>query len=145
MRHLAPRANWKGYLKLSLVSCAVNLYPASSTSSRVSFNTINRKTGNKVKRQFIDAETGEVVENDDQAKGYPVAKDSYLLVGEDELDKIQIESTHTIDIDKFVPRAEIDPRYYDAPDYVAPSERVAEEAFAIIRDAMRADAPRHYK
>ena len=134
---MAPRADWKGYLKLSLVSCAVNLYPASSTSSRVSFNTINRKTGNKVKRQFVDAESGEVVENEDQAKGYPVAKDSYLLVGDDELDKIQIESTHTIEIEKFVPRAEIDPRYYDAPYYIAPSERVAEEAFAIIRDAMR--------
>src|SRR5208337_4101638 len=105
------------------------------TSSRVSFNTINRKTGNKVKRQFVDAETGEVVENDDQAKGYPVAKDSYLLVDDDELDQIQIESTHTIDIEKFVPRAEIDPRYYDAPYYIAPGERVG--AFAIIRDAMR--------
>ena len=134
---MAPRANWKGYLKLSLVSCAVNLYPASSTSSRVSFNTINRKTGNKVKRQFVDAETGDVVENEDQGKGFPVAKDSYLLIDDDELDKIQIESTHTIDIDKFVPRAEIDPRYHDAPYYVAPSERVGEEAFAIIRDAMR--------
>ena len=134
---MAPRANWKGYLKLSLVSCAVNLYPASSTSSRVSFNTINRKTGNKVKRQFVDAETGDVVENEDQAKGYPVAKNSYLLVDDDELDKIQIESTHTIDIEKFVPRAEIDPRYYDAPYYIAPGERVGEEAFAIIRDAMR--------
>ncbi|HKN29012.1 MAG TPA: Ku protein [Roseiarcus sp.] len=134
---MAPRANWKGYLKLSLVSCAVNLYPASSTSSRVSFNIIKRKTGNKVKRQFVDAETGDVVENENQAKGYPVAKDSYLLVDDDELDKIQIESTHTIDIDKFVPRAEIDPRYYDAPYYIAPSERVGEEAFAIIRDAMR--------
>jgi DNA end-binding protein Ku len=134
---MAPRANWKGYLKLSLVSCAVNLYPASSTSSRISFNTINRKTGNKVKRQFVDAETGEAVENEDQAKGYPVAKNDYLLIDDEELDKIQIESTHTIDIEKFVPRAEIDPRYYDAPYYIAPSERVAEEAFAIIRDAMR--------
>ena len=134
---MAPRASWKGYLKLSLVSCAVNLYPASSSSSRVSFNTINRKTGNRVKRQFVDAETGEVVENEDQAKGYPVAKDSYLLVDDEELDKIQIESTHTIDIEKFVPRSEIDPRYLEAPYYIAPSERVAEEAFAIIRDAMR--------
>ena len=134
---MAPRANWKGYLKLSLVSCAVNLYPASSSSSRVSFNTINRKTGNKVKRQFIDSETGEVVENEDQAKGYPVAKDSYLLIDDEELDTIQIESTHTIDIEKFVPRSEIDPRYLEAPYYIAPSERVAEEAFAIIRDAMR--------
>jgi DNA end-binding protein Ku len=134
---MAPRATWKGYLKLSLVSCAVNVYPASSSSSRVSFNTINRKTGNKVKRQFVDAETGEVVENEDQAKGYPVAKDSYLLVEDEELDKIQIESSHTIDIEKFAPRSEIDPRYLEAPYYIAPSERVAEEAFAIIRDAMR--------
>ncbi|MBV8566357.1 MAG: Ku protein [Methylobacteriaceae bacterium] len=134
---MAPRANWKGYLKLSLVSCAVNLYPASSSSSRVSFSTINRKTGNKVKRQFIDSETGEVVESDDQAKGYAVAKNTYMLVEDEDLDKIQIESTHTIEIEKFVPRSEIDPRYLDAPYYLAPSERVAEEAFAIIRDAMR--------
>jgi DNA end-binding protein Ku len=133
---MAPRATWKGYLKLSLVSCAVNLYPASSSSSRVSFNTINRKTGHKVKRQFVDAETGEVVENEDQAKGYPVAKDSFLLIDDEELDKIEIESTHTIDIEKFVPRSEVDPRYLEAPYYIAPSERVAEEAFAIIRDAM---------
>ena len=134
---MAPRANWKGYLKLSLVSCAVNLYPASSASSRISFNTINRKTGHKVKRQFVDAETGEVVENEDQAKGYAVAKDSYLIVDDAELDAIQIESTHTIDIEKFVPRSEIDSRYFDAPYYIAPNERVGEEAFAIIRDAMR--------
>jgi DNA end-binding protein Ku len=134
---MAPRANWKGYLKLSLVSCAVSLYPASSSSSRVSFNTINRKTGNKVKRQFVDAETGDVVESDDQAKGYPVSKDSYMLVEDDELEAIQIESTHTIDIEKFVPRAEIDPRYLESPYYIAPNERVAEEAFAVIRDAMR--------
>jgi DNA end-binding protein Ku len=134
---MAPRATWKGYLKLSLVSCAVNLYPASSSSSRVSFNTLNRKTGHRVKRQFVDAETGEVVENEDQVKGYPVAKDSFLQVDDEELDKIEIESTHTIDIEKFVPRSEVDPRYLEAPYYIAPSERVAEEAFAIIRDAMR--------
>jgi len=134
---MAPRASWKGYLKLSLVSCAVNLYPAASSSSRVAFNTINRKTGHKVKRQFVDAETGEVVEPDDQAKGYPIGKDSFIIVDDGELDAIQLESTHTIDIEKFVPRAEVDERYLEAPYYIAPSERVAEEAFAIIRDAMR--------
>ncbi len=134
---MAPRASWKGYLKLSLVSCAVNLYPASSSSSRVAFNTINRKTGNKVKRQFVDAVTGDVVENEDQAKGYPVAKDEFVLIDDDELDKIQIESNHTVEIEKFVPRAEIDPRYLEAPYYIAPGERVAEEAFSIIREAMR--------
>ncbi len=134
---MAPRTSWKGYLKLSLVSCAVNLYPASSSSSRVAFNTINRKTGNKVKRQFVDAVTGDVVENEDQAKGYPVAKDAFVLIDDDELDKIQIESNHTVEIEKFVPRSEIDPRYLEAPYYIAPGERVAEEAFSIIRDAMR--------
>ena len=134
---MAPRASWKGYLKLSLVTCAVNLYPASSTSSRVSFTTINRKTGHKVKRQFVDAETGEVVEGEDQGKGYPVGKDSYLLIEDDELDRLQLESSHTIEIDKFVPRSEIDDRYLETPYYIAPGERVAEEAFAIIRDAMR--------
>ncbi len=134
---MAPRASWKGYLKLSLVSCAVNLYPASSSSSRVSFNTINRKTGNKLKRQFVDAVTGDVVENEDQAKGFPVASDTYVLIDDEELDKIQIESNHTVEIEKFVPRSEIDPRYLESPYYVAPGERVAEEAFSIIRDAMR--------
>ncbi len=135
---MAPRANWKGYLKLSLVSCAVNLYPASSSSSRVSFNTINRKTGVKVKRrQFVDGANGEVVEPEDQVKGYAIAKDTYMIVEDDELDAVQIESTHTIDIEKFVPRSEIDPRYFEAPYYIAPNERVGEEAFAIIREAMR--------
>ncbi len=133
---MAPRASWKGYLKLSLVSCAVNLYPASTSSSRVAFNTINRKTGNKVKRQFVDAVSGEAVETGDQAKGYPVANDTYVLVDDEELDKIQIESNHTVEIEKFVPRSEIDPRYLEAPYYIAPGERVAEEAFSIIRDAM---------
>jgi DNA end-binding protein Ku len=133
---MAPRANWKGYLKLSLVSCAVNLYPASSSSSRVSFNTINRKTGNRVKRQFVDAVTGEVVDTPDQAKGYEVDKNTFMLIEDEELDAVQIESTHTIDIEKFVPRAEVDSRYLDAPYYLAPNERVAEEAFSIIRQAM---------
>jgi DNA end-binding protein Ku len=133
---MAPRANWKGYLKLSLVSCAVSLYPASSSASRVSFNTINRKTGNRVKRQLVDAETGDVVEDEDQVKGYPVTKDSYVLVEDEELEAIKIESTHTLEIEKFVARTEIDPRYLEAPYYIAPNERVAEEAFAVIREAM---------
>jgi DNA end-binding protein Ku len=134
---MAPRPSWKGYLKLSLVSCAVHLFPASSSSSRIAFNTINRKTGNRVKRQLVDAETGEVVENEDQAKGYPVSSDTYVLVEDEELDKIKIETDHTVEIEKFVPRSEIDPRYLEAPYYIAPGERVAEEAFSIIRDAMR--------
>ena len=134
---MAPRANWKGYLKLSLVSCAVNLYPASSSTARVSFNMVNRKTGNKLKRQLIDSVTEEVVDAEDQAKGYAIGKDSYMLMDDEDFDTIEIESTHTIDIEKFVPRAEVDSRYLDAPYYIAPNERVAEEAFAVIRDAMR--------
>ena len=133
---MAPRANWKGYLKLSLVSCAVALYPASSTSSRVSFNTLNRKTGNKVRRIYVDAETGEEVGPEDQAKGYPVSKTDFVVVTDEELDAVKIESSHTVDIEKFVPRSQIDPRYMDAPYYIAPDDRVAQEAYAVIRDAM---------
>ena len=134
---MAPRANWKGYLKLSLVSCPVALYPASSTSSRISFNTLNRDTGNKVKRVYIDPETGEEVPSDQQVKGYAIGKHNFLTVEDEELDKVQIESSHTIEIEKFVPREEIDPRYMEAPYYIAPDDRVAQEAFAVIREAMR--------
>jgi DNA end-binding protein Ku len=134
---MAVRANWKGYLKLSLVACAVALYPASSSSSRVRFNTLNRKTGNKVKRQFVDPETDEPVETKDQVKGYATGKNSYLLIEEEDLDQIRIESTHTIDIESFVDRAEVDERYFEAPYYIAPEDKVAQEAFAVIRDAMR--------
>jgi DNA end-binding protein Ku len=134
---MAPRANWKGYLKLSLVSCAVALYPATSSSARVRFHTLNRSTGNRVKRQFIDPDTGEPVESDDQVKGYEVAKGSYIFVEDDELETIRIESTHTIDIESFVPREQVDERYLETPYYIAPDDKVAQEAFAVIRDAMR--------
>jgi len=134
---MAPRANWKGYLKLSLVSCAVALYPATSSSERVRFHTLNRETGNRVKRQFIDAETGEVVESDEQVKGYEIGKGSFIVMEEEELEAIRIESTHTIDIESFVPRDQVDERYLDTPYYIAPDDKVAQEAFAVIRDAMQ--------
>jgi DNA end-binding protein Ku len=134
---MAPRAYWKGYLKLSLVSCPIALYPASSSSERVSFNRINAKTGNRLKQQMVDAESGEPVERDDMKRGYEYAKGQYLLVEDDELDKIKIESTHTIDIDSFVPRAEIDDRYLASPYYLAPTDQVGQEAFSVIRDVMR--------
>jgi DNA end-binding protein Ku len=134
---MAPRANWKGYLKLSLVSCAVALYPATSSSARVRFHTINRETGNRVKRQFIDPVTEEPVESDQQVKGYEVAKGSYIHIEDEELDAIRIESTHTIDIESFVQRDQVDERYLEAPYYIAPDDKVAQEAFAVIRDAMR--------
>ena len=112
---MAPRANWNGYLKLSLVSCAIALYPASSTSTRISFNTINRKTGNKVRRIYIDPTTGEEVTGEDQVKGYAVSKNSFVLIEDEDLDALKIESSHAIDIGTFVPRNQIDPRYMDVP------------------------------
>ena len=134
---MAPRAYWKGYLKLSLVSCPIALYPATSSSERVSFHRINKKTGNRLKQLNVDAESGEPVDKEDVGRGYEIAKGQYLQVEDEELEKIQIESTHTIEIDRFVPRTEIDDRYLDAPYYLAPTDQVGQEAFAVIRDAIR--------
>ena len=134
---MAPRPNWKRYLKLSLVSCPVALYPAATTSERIRFNTLNRKTGNRVKRQFVDAETNEVVDSDDQVKGYEIARGQYMMVEDDELSAIALESTHTINIESFAPRSSIDKRYLDNPYYIAPDDRVGQEAFAVIRETMR--------
>src|SRR5262245_49461004 len=134
---MAPRAYWKGYLKLSLVSCPIALYPASSSSERVSFNRINIKTGNRLKQQMVDAESGEPVSKEDTGRGYEYAKGQYLLVEDDELEKIRIESTQTIEIDSFVPRAEVDDRYLSNPYYLSPTDQVGQEAFTVIRDAMR--------
>ena len=136
---MAPRPNWKGYLKLSLVSCPVALYPATTTSERVSFRTLNRETGNRVRRQFVDDQTGKPVATEDQAKGYEVAKGEYLMLEDDELKAVTIESNHTINIERFVPSADIDTLYLDTPYYLAPTDRVGEEAFAVIREAMRAE------
>src|SRR6478752_10552992 len=133
---MAPRANWKGYLRLSLVSCPIALYPASSLSEKVSFNRINRKTGNRLKQQNVDSETGEVVPREDIARGYEVGKGKYLVVEDEEFEAIQIESTRTIDIDQFVPKSEIDERYIDSPYYIAPDSQVGQDAFAVIRDTI---------
>ena len=135
---MAPRAYWKGYLKLSLVSCPIALYPASSTSEKVSFHRINRQTGNRLKQLLVDSETEEPVNKEDITRGYEVGKREYIEVEDEELEKIQIESTHTIDIDRFVPRDEIDDRYLNAPYYIAPNDKVGQEAFAVIRDAIKA-------
>lgn len=134
---MAFRASWKGYLKLSLVSCAVQLFPATTTKERVTFNLLNRETGNRLRRQLVDAETGDVVESDEQVKGYEIGKRQYVQVEEEEIQSVAIESTHTIDIESFVPRAEIDDVYLDTPYYLTPDGRVAEEAFSVIREAMR--------
>ena len=134
---MAPRANWKGYLRLSLVSCPIALYPASSLSEKVSFNRVNRKTGNRLKQQNVDSETGEVVPREDVARGYEIAKGQYLIVEDEELEAVQIESTRTIDIDQFVPKNEIDERYIESPYYIAPDGQVGQDAFAVIRDTIR--------
>jgi DNA end-binding protein Ku len=134
---MAPRANWKGYLKLSLVSCEIALYPASSASERVRFNRLNRQTGNRLKQLMVDAGTDEPVDREDQIKGYQVGKNSYVQVKDDELDAIKIESTHTIDVESFVKIDEVDKRYLDTPYYIAPEGKVGIEAFTVIRDAMR--------
>jgi DNA end-binding protein Ku len=135
---MAPRANWKGFLKLSLVSCSIGLVQATSSGERVRFNIINRETGNRVRYRQIDAETGEDVPEEDRIKGYKVADGSYVLLEPEELDEMALESTHTIAIESFVPRKEIDEIYLDTPYYLFPDDVVGVEAFAVIRDAMRA-------
>jgi DNA end-binding protein Ku len=132
-----PRPYWKGYLKLSLVSCPIALYTATSSGERVAFRQINKKTGNRLRQQLIDEETGEPIDPDDKGRGYEVDKGVYLRVEDDEIEAIAIESSHTIDIDSFVPKSEIDERYVDSPYYLIPENKVALEAFAVIRDAMR--------
>src|SRR6202043_740906 len=127
-RPMATRASWKGYLKLVLVSCPLALYPAASSSERVSFNRINKKTGNRLKQQLVDAETGETVEKEDIGRGYEIGKGQYLRVEDEEIEKIRIESSHTISIETFVPRTEIDDRYIDDPYYIAPTDQVGQEA-----------------
>ena len=134
---MAPRPYWKGYLKLSLVSCSIALFPATSSTEKVSFNQINTHTGNRVRYKKVDAETGDEVELGDIIKGYQVEKGVYVTVDNDELEALQVESNHTIEIEKFVPLSEIDERYFDAPYYVAPNDEVGVEAFAVIREAMK--------
>ena len=136
---MAPsRPYWKGYLKLSLVSCPIALYTATASSERVTFRQINKRTGNRLRQQLVDEETGEPVEAADKGRGYEVDKGVYLRVEDEELDAIAIESSHTIDIDHFVPKSQIDERYVDSPYYLVPENKVAIEAFVVIRDAMRA-------
>jgi DNA end-binding protein Ku len=134
---MPPRPNWKGYLKLSLVSCPIALYPATSGSERVSFRQVNKQTGNRLKQQLVDSVTDEPVGPEDKGRGYEVGKNQFLMVEDEELEAIEIESTRTIEIDTFVPREQIDDRYIDAPYYIAPTDTVGQEAFAVIREAMR--------
>ena len=135
---MAPRANWKGYLRLSLVTCPVALFPATSESEKVSFNQINKRTGHRIKYQRVDAETGEDVDNEDIVKGYKVDADTYIEVTKDELDNIALELNRTIDIDQFVPRDEIDDLYVVRPYYLVPDGKVGHDAYAVIRETIKA-------
>jgi DNA end-binding protein Ku len=133
---MAPRAQWKGYLRLSLVSCPIALYPASSSREKIHFNQINKNTGHRIRIVKIDAETGDQVQNDDIVKGYKVDADKYVEMTPEELEAVQVESTRTIDIEQFVPRSEIDDLYIADPYYVVPDGKVGAQAFAVIRDAI---------
>jgi DNA end-binding protein Ku len=132
---VAARPYWRGYLKLSLVSCPIALYPAASSSERIAFRQINKKTGNRLRQQLVDDVTP--VESEDKAKGYEYAKNTYLVIDDEELEALRIDSSQTIEIDRFVPRAQIDERYLESPYYIIPDDKVGQEAFAVVREAMR--------
>ncbi|SDA97530.1 Ku protein [Mesorhizobium qingshengii] len=133
---MAPRASWKGYLKLSLVSCPVRLYPATTTSERISFNQLHKKTHNRINMKPVDPELG-LVERSDLVKGYEYEDKQYIIIDDADLDAVRIESNHTMNIEAFVDEGEVDVIYQDAPYYLAPDGAMAEETFAVLREAMR--------
>src|SRR5437868_13873897 len=134
---MAPRANWKGFLRLSLVTCPVALYPATSDSEKISFNQINKNTGHRIKYLKVDADTGQEVSSEDIIKGYKVDTDTCVEVSKDELENVSLESTRTIEIDEFVPKSDIDPRYFIRPYYLVPDGQVGDDAYAVIRETIR--------
>jgi DNA end-binding protein Ku len=131
-----PRPFWKGYLKLSLVTCAVELRPATSEAERVRFHTLNEKTGNRVISRYVDQESKKPVRDQDQAKGFEKAEGDYIILEDEELEAVALESTRTIDIDRFVPRDSIGWIWYDKPHFLSPADKIGAEAFAVIREAM---------
>lgn len=133
---MAVRPYWKGYLKLSLVTCPVTLTPATSEGNRVKFHTLNRKTGDRIYTRYVDAETGKTVDDDHQVKAYQKGEDDYVVLEDDELDAVKLESVRTIDIDEFVEEDAVEWVYFDSPYFVVPSDDVGEEAFTVIREAM---------
>jgi DNA end-binding protein Ku len=133
---MAPRPYWRGYLKLSLVTCAVALTPATTESEKLKFHTINRQTGDRIFSRYVDAETGKEVEPDDQVKGYEKAENDYVVLEDEELEAVRLESARTIDIDAFVPHDSVEWVYYDTPYFMTPNDEVGEEAYSVIRQAM---------
>jgi DNA end-binding protein Ku len=134
---LAPRASWKGFLKIADLTVPVGLYAAASTSERIALHTINQATGHRVRREFVDAETGKPVERDDQVKGYEVAKDQYVAVEPDEIEAVIPHGDKTLTVSAFVDLTEVDDLYFDKPYYLGPSDRSADETFALVREGMR--------
>lgn len=135
---MKPRANWKGFLKVAELVCPVALYTAASTAERIAFHTLNRETGHRVQRQFVDSDSGEPVAHDDQVKGYEVGQGDYIVLEPGEIAAATPESDKTLAVEAFIPSADIDDVYLDKPYYLAPSDQNAEEAFALIRDGLKA-------
>jgi DNA end-binding protein Ku len=127
---------WKGYLKLSLVTCPVAMMPATTVSEKITFHTLNRSTGNRIRSRYVDSQTGELVDDEDEVKGYETEEGKFLTFTDDELDSVALESVRTIDIDMFAPEDSVPWVYHDSPYYLTPNDKVGEEAFAVIRDAM---------
>jgi DNA end-binding protein Ku len=134
---VAPRAYWKGCLKLSLVSSPIALFPATSEREKISFHQLNKETGNRIRYRKVDAETGEEVSQDNIIKGYEVSQGEYIELDPEELEAVAIESKRTIEIDEFVAKSDIDELYLRDPYYIVPDEEVGQQAFAVIRDAIR--------
>jgi DNA end-binding protein Ku len=134
---MAPRPYWKGYLRLSLVSCPIQLFPAASEREKVRFHQINRKTGHRIRYTKVDAESGEEVTSDDIVKGFEISKGNYVELESSELEAAEIDSSHMIDIDTFVPRKEIDEIYFRNPYYIVPDGEVSLQAFSVIRNAIK--------
>ena len=136
---MAPRYYWKGYLKLSLVTCPVAMTPATSESEKVRFHTLNKDTGHRVVSQYIDSVTGKPVKEENEAKGYARGENDYITLTDDDLDAVALDTVKTIDIEKFVPSESIEWIYLEKPHYLMPDDAVGNEAFAVIRDAMKSD------
>lgn len=133
---MAPRSSWKGYLKLSLVTCPVKLYPATSSNERIRFNQLHKDTHNRINMKPVDPELG-IVERSDLVKGYEYEDKQYIIIDDSDLEAVRIESSHTINIESFVDQAEVDTIYEDAPYYLAPDGAMAEETFVVLREALR--------
>jgi DNA end-binding protein Ku len=139
---MAPQSFWKGYLKLSLVTCPVAMVPATSEAEKVNFHLVNRSSGNRVQSRCVDVETGKPLEDDDAVKGYEREDGKYVMLEDDELEAVALESTRTIDLDMFVPKDLIGWIWYDTPHFLVPDDRVGEEAFSVIREAMKVSRTR---